>query len=211
MEAEWLGTATGGVRRVAPSPRPLRVHTLISRRLPTQILGLTWTLILRYEIQRYGIDDPELLRWVRAAVKDRGLPVEDWGFSFNDGKVFAALMAKFAPEELSYEDCCNDPPIELLKKAFAVAEDVFDVPQLLDPADMAEPGASDDKSVILYVAKLRQVVPPPAEPSSADPLPGRNPPPRLPFLAHPWPTPRSLACLHCCGPRVVPGCHGQEC
>lgn len=31
------------------------------------VLGLTWTLILRYEIQRYGADEMELLRWVKQA------------------------------------------------------------------------------------------------------------------------------------------------
>jgi hypothetical protein len=36
------------------------------------ILGLTWTLILRYEIQRYGADEMELLKWVKEV---RALPL----------------------------------------------------------------------------------------------------------------------------------------
>ena len=35
----------------------------------TLLLGLTWTLILRYEIQKYGADEQELLRWVKECTR----------------------------------------------------------------------------------------------------------------------------------------------
>ena len=120
----------------------------------TAILGVTWTLIRRYEM--HGLEDIELLKWARFGAKDLDVPVEDWVFSFNNGNVFAALMDKHAPDHLNFGQCRNLPPAELLKKAFAVADEAFGVPQLLDPADLVGPGASDEKSVILYVAKLRQ-------------------------------------------------------
>ena len=69
----------------------------------TLILGLTWTLILRYEIQKYGADENELLRWVRACTKGyKEVKITSWGDSFNDGLAFCALIHKHAPEELDY-------------------------------------------------------------------------------------------------------------
>jgi len=124
----------------------------------TMILGLTWTLILRYEIQRFGVDDPELLRWVRASVQDYGVKIPDWAEGFNDGNAFAALLSKYAPDALVYDSVKNDTPVAKLRKAFDTAETVFAVPQLLEPEELATPGASDDKSIITYVAKLRQAV-----------------------------------------------------
>ena len=36
----------------------------------TLVLGLTWTLILRYEIQKFGAEVDELLRWVKQVTKN---------------------------------------------------------------------------------------------------------------------------------------------
>lgn len=68
--------------------------------------------------------DPELMRWVRAGVKPHGLEVVDWGTSFEDGRVFAALMATHAPSHISFDPNGGEKPIPLLQKAFDVAEKV---------------------------------------------------------------------------------------
>ena len=123
----------------------------------TLILGLTWTLILRYEIQKYGADENELLRWVRACTKEyKEVKITSWGDSFNDGLAFCALIHKHAPEELDYPGLDKGAKLTNLKKAFDVAEAIWSVPQLLDPADLAGEQPTDDRSVITYVARLRQ-------------------------------------------------------
>ena len=123
----------------------------------TLILGLTWTLILRYEIQKYGAEVDELLRWVRLCTKNYpGVDVSNWGNSFNDGLAFCALINKHAPDQLDFSKLDTSDPVGCLKKAFQVAEDKFGVPQLLDAEELASPGATDDKSIIVYTAKLRQ-------------------------------------------------------
>ena len=123
----------------------------------TLILGLTWTLILRYEIQKYGADENELLRWVRACTKGyKEVKITSWGDSFNDGLAFCALIHKHAPEELDYPGLDKGAKLTNLKKAFDVAEAIWSVPQLLDPADLAGEQPTDDRSVITYVARLRQ-------------------------------------------------------
>lgn len=124
----------------------------------TSILGLTWTLIKQFEMRRFGIEDPELLQWVRSNVAQHNLPVEDWGYSFNDGQVFAALVDRFASKDLKLVERSGDGPAELLRKAFDAAEEVLGVPHLLDPSDLVGPGAADEKSVIVYTAKVRQAI-----------------------------------------------------
>ena len=65
----------------------------------TLILGLTWTLILRYEIQKFGAEVDELLRWVKLCTKNfEGVDVTNWHTSFNDGLALSAILNKHAPE-----------------------------------------------------------------------------------------------------------------
>ena len=61
------------------------------------VLGLTWTLILRYEIQKYGADELQLLRWVDShlSAAPYGLGARSWSSGFNDGRAFAALICQF--------------------------------------------------------------------------------------------------------------------
>jgi hypothetical protein len=48
-------------------------------------------------------------------------------------------------------------PAQRLTLAFRAAEKVLGVPQLLDPGDFfMTDGKNDEKSIILYVAKLKQ-------------------------------------------------------
>merc|ERR1719382_1242455 len=43
------------------------------------ILGLTWTLILRYEIHKFGADEAMLLRWVTARTQGyEGVAITNW-------------------------------------------------------------------------------------------------------------------------------------
>ena len=105
------------------------------------VLGLTWTLILRYEIQRYGADEIELLQWVKEVTAGyEGVKITTWGESFSDGKAFAAVLNKFAPSALDYKEEATKKPVPCLTAAFECAEKTFGVPQLLDPTDVAASG-----------------------------------------------------------------------
>jgi actinin alpha len=123
----------------------------------TLILGLTWTLILRYEIQKYGASEQELLRWVKACTLGyKGVDITAWGESFNDGLAFCALLHKHDPNCLGYDALKPADGHGNLDKAFTVAEKRFGVPRLLEPDELAGPDSTDAKSVITYVAKLKQ-------------------------------------------------------
>ena len=59
------------------------------------VLGLTWTLILRYEIHQFGGNESELLQWTKDLANDYGIDVEGgWTQGFSDGHAFCAIGAR---------------------------------------------------------------------------------------------------------------------
>jgi len=76
----------------------------INKGIPKLILGLVWTIILRYQIQQGGdgaSPKQELLEWVNrqiAPYKELGIgPAEDFTKSFQDGRILSALADSLAP------------------------------------------------------------------------------------------------------------------
>ncbi|KOO26882.1 alpha- sarcomeric (f-actin cross linking protein) [Chrysochromulina tobinii] len=119
------------------------------------VLGLTWTLILAFEVKKAGIN--ELLEWVQEKVKSYGIVLDGgWQRGFSDGRAFCALVHDSAPTALDFEGSQRLAPAERLTRAFSAAEKLMGVPQLLDESDFVSDGKIDEKSIILYVTKLRQ-------------------------------------------------------
>ena len=122
----------------------------------TMLLGLSWTLILRFEIQRYGANELELMQWVKESIYDYHVDVSSWEQSFSNGLAFTALIHEYAPEayETQFAAHATAEPLAMLRSAFSLAEEHLCVPRLLDEEELAR-GVADKRSVITYVAKLR--------------------------------------------------------
>ena len=92
----------------------------------TLILGLTWSLILKFEIQNFGADEAQLLRWVRARVDHYdGVTIATWADSFLDGLAFTALMHQCDAASIDYVAPTPEAPVNFqvqLESAFTVAE-----------------------------------------------------------------------------------------
>jgi hypothetical protein len=57
------------------------------------VLGLTWTLILKYEMAKVG-NESDLFSWVKSVVASKGVFLKGaWAQAFTDGKAFCALGA----------------------------------------------------------------------------------------------------------------------
>ncbi|KAI9222492.1 hypothetical protein BC828DRAFT_378300 [Blastocladiella britannica] len=111
-------------------------------------------------------NDPasSLLRWVRstlapyASLVDSALP-SDFSASWCDGKGFLLLAHACAPDGASDAATVaadlaadGDDARARLARAFDLAEHLVGVPALLDPEDLLDVAAVDDKSVMTYVA-----------------------------------------------------------
>ena len=120
------------------------------------ILGLIWTLILRYQINK-GIAEsfPKwlLLEWVNNQVRLYGIPEpRDFKTSWIDGQTMSALADSLEPGTFPKGDWKSDPLADIVA-AMQRSEDVYKIPQLMDAADMVD--HPDERSIMTYVAQFR--------------------------------------------------------
>lgn len=126
------------------------------------ILGMIWTIILRFQIQDISEEElsakEALLLWVQKKTKGYpGVDVQNFHFSFQDGLAFCALIHKHRPDLLDYYALDRSDKKGNLTKAFEVAEKYLDVPAILDPADICDVAKPDERSIMTYVAALYHV------------------------------------------------------
>ena len=71
---------------------------------PKLVLGLTWTLIQRYEIHKFGTAEKDVLAWARDTYRQcssgKEIPTGGWGEAFADGQAFCHLVHDAAPEAI---------------------------------------------------------------------------------------------------------------
>jgi filamin len=138
-----------GIKLVGIGPEDIHDHNL------KLILGLIWTLILRFQIQRGGPDanaKAELLEWVRKQVKPYGLAPKNFNFDWTDGKVISALTDSLQPGVLPYDSITGNA-LDDTDRAMDVAEKEFSITKLMDAADMVE--MPDELAVMTYVSLFR--------------------------------------------------------
>ncbi|XP_044294176.1 spectrin beta chain, erythrocytic isoform X1 [Varanus komodoensis] len=125
------------------------------------VLGLIWTIILRFQIQDIIVQTQEgretrsakdaLLLWCQ--MKTAGYPhvnVTNFTSSWKDGLAFSALIHKHRPELIDFEKLKHSNARHNLEQAFSVAEQKLGITQLLDPEDVFTENP-DEKSIITYV------------------------------------------------------------
>lgn len=135
----------------------------------TLILGLIWTVILRFQIQGIEVeidDDVEseskdkrsakeaLLLWCRRRIRDyRGADVSDFSSSWRNGMAFNALIHSARPDLLDYDSLDPDDSIYNLNHAFELASKYLGISKLLDAEDIYV-DRPDEKSILTYVSSF---------------------------------------------------------
>lgn len=130
------------------------------------ILGLIWTLILRYQInkglQEGGGKDSgvkrELLDWVNAQIKPYERKIKNFKDDWKDPTILNALADSLQPglvemDMISGGDGDEATRTKDIGDAMEKAERHFAIPQIIDPADMAL--LPDELSVMTYVSYFR--------------------------------------------------------
>ncbi|KRZ97224.1 Spectrin beta chain, non-erythrocytic 5 [Trichinella sp. T8] len=130
---------------------------------PRLILGLIWTMILRFQLDDIVIEveGPEsgekkfakdaLLLWCqRKTAGYRGVKIENFSTSWRSGLGFNALIHAHRPDLINYDALSSRDHLANLKNAFDVAEHSLGISKLLDPEDM-DVARPDDKSVMTYL------------------------------------------------------------
>jgi len=137
-----------GIKLVAIGPEDIWAGNL------KLILGLIWTLILRFQIA--CDDDPggvkaALLAWVNSVINPQGLHVSDFKGSWTDGKPFCGLVNALQPGQIDLATCGE--PITNMDRAFADSLSLFNIPKILDAIDVVE--HPDELSIMTYAAYFR--------------------------------------------------------
>ncbi|XP_046688428.1 LOW QUALITY PROTEIN: spectrin beta chain-like [Homalodisca vitripennis] len=132
---------------------------------PRLILGLIWTIILRFQIQEIEIDVDEenessekksakdaLLLWCqRKTTGYPGVSIQDFTGSWRSGLGFNALIHAHRPDLIDFTELQPARHIENLNNAFDIANNELGIPRLLDAEDV-DTSRPDEKSIITYVA-----------------------------------------------------------
>uniref|UniRef100_A0A914LVI8 Calponin-homology (CH) domain-containing protein n=1 Tax=Meloidogyne incognita TaxID=6306 RepID=A0A914LVI8_MELIC len=126
------------------------------------ILGLIWTIILRFTIENIEIEAKEsgerkhakeaLLLWCQR--KTAGYPnvrIDNFSSSWRSGLAFCALIHSHHPELINFDGLNTQDPLSNLNMAFDVAERKLDIARLLDAEDV-NVSCPDEKSIITYVS-----------------------------------------------------------
>jgi len=116
-------------------------------------LGLIWTLILRFQINRgdgSGSAKHALLEWVRSKIPEYNINnfTSDW----QDGKAIYALANAVEPGVLD-PNGMTDNALENAQKTFDTCEEKMKIPKVIDPSDMVE--NPDEHANMTYISYFR--------------------------------------------------------
>ncbi|KAI1268542.1 calponin homology domain-containing protein [Xylariaceae sp. FL1019] len=121
------------------------------------ILGLIWTLILRFtisDINAEGMTAKEgLLLWCqRKTACYEEVEVRDFSTSWNDGLAFCALLDIHRPDLIDYDALDKSDHRGNMQLAFDIAHKEIGIPALLDVEDVCDVARPDEKSLMTYIA-----------------------------------------------------------
>ncbi|RDX53548.1 actinin-like protein [Lentinus brumalis] len=121
------------------------------------ILGMIWTLILRFtiaDISEEGLSAKEgLLLWCqRKTAPYKEVNVQDFSYSWTDGLALCALIHCHRPDLIDYDKLDKADRHGNTRLAFQVAEEHLGIPQLLEVADLCDVQHPDERSLMTYIA-----------------------------------------------------------
>jgi len=119
------------------------------------ILGLIWTIILRYQINLENAKSArnDLLQWVRSQIPE--YDIKNFHTNWNDGRAICALANSLKPglipnhREMNPSDALNNATL-----GCNLAETDMGIPKVIDPADMVS-NTEDELAVMTYLSYFR--------------------------------------------------------
>lgn len=123
------------------------------------ILGLLWTIILRFsisEISEEGLSAKEgLLLWCqkRTTPYASDFTIKEFTFSWQSGLALCGLIHRHRPDLLDYWALDKSKKHENTQLAFDVAEKHLGIPKLFGVEDIVDVIKPDERSVMTYVAQ----------------------------------------------------------
>jgi len=98
------------------------------------ILGLIWTIILRYSIQISGGFKQELLEWVQSKIPEYN--IKDFTKDWQSGKAICALVEAVEPGQMNLPGEFSSDPVQNAVMGIQKAETNMKIPAIVDAKDM---------------------------------------------------------------------------
>ncbi|KAJ7643944.1 actinin-like protein [Roridomyces roridus] len=123
------------------------------------ILGMIWTLILRFtiaDISEEGLSAKAgLLLWCQRKTEPyKEVNVQDFSLSWSDGLALCALIHCHRPDLLDYDKLDKSDRHGNTRLAFKIAAEHLNIPQLLEVEDLCDSTNPDERSVMTYIASF---------------------------------------------------------
>ena len=107
--------------------------------MSTKVLGMLWILIHCYAVKQGDAQSEKgLLSFFHDFVRqdlyrEKGVNISDLDKAWANGMAFCAVLHRMKPSCIDFESLDPANSRENLELAFRTAEEVFNIPQLLDP------------------------------------------------------------------------------
>ncbi|KAE9394893.1 actinin-like protein [Gymnopus androsaceus JB14] len=124
------------------------------------ILGMIWTLILRFtiaDISEEGLSAKEgLLLWCQRKTEPyKEVDVQDFSTSWSDGlALYMCANTLPSPDLLDYDKLDKADRHGNTRLAFQIAAEHLNIPQLLEVEDLCDSSHPDERSVMTYIASF---------------------------------------------------------
>ncbi|KAI3616115.1 actin cross-linking [Moniliophthora roreri] len=146
----------GPIQQITPDANPEGRKYIIDGNLKL-ILGMIWTLILRFtiaDISEEGLSAKEgLLLWCQRKTEPyKEVDVQDFSSSWSDGLALCALIHCHRPDLLDYDKLNKLDRHGNTRLAFQIAAEHLNIPQLLEVEDLCDSKHPDERSVMTYIA-----------------------------------------------------------
>eukprot|EP01119_Soliformovum_irregulare_P015542 TRINITY_DN437_c0_g1_i1.p1 TRINITY_DN437_c0_g1~~TRINITY_DN437_c0_g1_i1.p1 ORF type:complete len:1056 (-),score=389.88 TRINITY_DN437_c0_g1_i1:223-3369(-) len=119
------------------------------------ILGLIWTIILRYQINitEGKSARTELLNWVRKKIPER--TINNFDHDWNDGTLLCGLVDALKSAIPNWRELDKAKALENLTLGAETAEKEMGIEQIIAPEDLSNPEV-DELSVMTYIALFKE-------------------------------------------------------
>jgi len=117
------------------------------------ILGLIWTIILRYQIscQEGNSARAELLEWVRSQIPEYN--INNFAGDWTSGRAICALGEAVQPGQMNLPKDFTNDAVQNANLGMTKAEQNMNIPQILDAEDMVN--APDELANMTYISYFR--------------------------------------------------------
>ncbi|VDI30244.1 filamin [Mytilus galloprovincialis] len=117
------------------------------------ILGLTWHLVMRYQISTRKTKSPPkqlMMNWFRVSIP--GVRVNNFTTDWNDGIALHALIDNLKPGiSPQWRQLNKQNKVQNCRDAMVLAKDHLNIPRVISPEDFANP-ALDELSAMTYLS-----------------------------------------------------------